>query len=104
MKVLEKQVGGSHYKKGIQPWQYVEANQLDFFEGNVVKYVTRSRQKNGLEDLLKAQHYIEYLIERERVKLSEVSSGEAEGEAKIKQHRLDISEKMFSRKSKHKRY
>lgn len=72
MKVLKKQVAGSHYKKGIQPWEYIEANKLDFFEGNVVKYVTRSRLKNGLEDLLKAQHYIEYLIERERVKLSKV--------------------------------
>lgn len=73
MKVLKKQVAGSHYKKGIQPWEYIEANKLDFFEGNVVKYVTRNRRKNGLEDLLKAQHYIEYLIERERVKLSKVS-------------------------------
>ena len=104
MRVLEKQVGGSHYKKGIQPWQYIEANQLDFFEGNVVKYVTRSRQKNGLEDLLKAQHYIEYLIERERVKLSKVSSRKTKRKAKVKQHRLDISEKVFPRKSKHKRY
>lgn len=86
MKILNKQVGGVHYKKGIQPWEYIQSNQLDFFEGNVVKYVTRSRRKNGLEDLLKAKHYIEYLIERERVKLSKVSSGKKKGKAKAKRN------------------
>lgn len=64
--VLSKQHGGNHYKtKCIQPWEYIEANSLDFFEGNVIKYTTRYKEKNGVEDLKKAQHYIEYLIERE---------------------------------------
>jgi hypothetical protein len=61
------QVGGDHYKNiGIQPIEYIMANNLDFCEGNVVKYVSRWRQKNGLDDLLKAQHYLQFLIERER--------------------------------------
>ncbi len=67
--VLQKQHGGNHYKVlPIQPWEYIEANKLDFWEGNVIKYITRYKNKNGIEDLEKAQHYIEYLIEREKAK------------------------------------
>lgn len=56
------QVGGSHYQSPIEPIDYIEANNLDFFEGNVVKYVTRWRKKDGLKDLRKARDYIEILI------------------------------------------
>ena len=61
---LNMQVGGSHYRdKGIQPIIYIHANNLGFCEGNVVKYVTRWRDKNGVADLKKAIHYLELLIE-----------------------------------------
>jgi hypothetical protein len=61
------QIGGSHYKnKGIQPIEYIMANKLSFCEGNVVKYVSRWRDKNGIDDLLKAKHYLEFLIEEVR--------------------------------------
>jgi hypothetical protein len=61
------QIGGSHYKeKGIQPIEYIMANKLSFCEGNVIKYVSRWRDKNGLDDLLKAKHYLEFLIEEVR--------------------------------------
>ena len=61
---LDTQVGGNHYKdKGIQPIIYIHANDLGFCEGNVVKYVTRWKEKNGIKDLEKAKHYIELLIE-----------------------------------------
>lgn len=64
MKSLETQVGGSHYKGfAIQPAEYSIKNGLGFAEGNVVKYVTRSSLKGGLEDLYKARHYLEMLIE-----------------------------------------
>jgi len=64
---LNTQVGGSHYKdKGIQPIIYIHANELGFCEGNVVKYVTRWRDKNGVADLRKAIHYLELLIELEQ--------------------------------------
>lgn len=64
MSAFEKQVGGDHYKKlKIQPTQYVLANEMGFCEGNVVKYVTRYKFKNGIEDLKKARHYIDLLIE-----------------------------------------
>ena len=66
---LNKQVGGSHYRdKGIQPIIYIHANNLGFCEGNVVKYVTRWRDKNGVADLKKAIHYLELLIELEQTK------------------------------------
>jgi hypothetical protein len=66
---LTKQVGGSHYRdKGIQPIIYIHANELGFCEGNVVKYVTRWRDKNGVADLRKAIHYLELLIELEQTK------------------------------------
>jgi hypothetical protein len=58
-----KQVGGNHYEsKSIQPIEYIEANNLDFCEGNVVKYVTRYKDKNGVEDLRKAEWYLKRLI------------------------------------------
>ena len=71
MSALDVQEGGGHYKnKAIQPVQYIHANGLGFCEGNVVKYITRWRDKNGLADLQKAKHYIDLLIELERLKES----------------------------------
>jgi len=59
-----KQVGGVHYKiKDIQPWDAIHEWGLGFFSGNVVKYVARHREKNGIEDLKKARHYLDKLIE-----------------------------------------
>jgi hypothetical protein len=63
---LDVQVAGSHYKDlAIQPVQYIHANGIGYFEGNVIKYVTRWRSKGGLADLEKARHYIDLLIELE---------------------------------------
>jgi hypothetical protein len=60
------QHGGTHYKeKPVQPWDYIAANGLGYFEGNVVKYVSRWRDKGGVEDLRKARHYLDKLIELE---------------------------------------
>jgi|TARA_R100001530_G_scaffold1283_1_gene2247 hypothetical protein len=62
----EKQIGGNHYKdRVIQPIDYIVKNNLDFLEGNVVKYITRWREKGGIEDLKKAKHYLELKIEFE---------------------------------------
>jgi len=66
MSALQQQVGGDHYRaKGIQPIEYIHANNLGFCEGNVVKYVTRWRDKGGEADLRKAIHYLELLIQLE---------------------------------------
>lgn len=63
---LSIQIDGSHYKdKAIQPVEYIHANGIGYFEGNVIKYVTRWKAKNGIADLQKAKHYIELLIDLE---------------------------------------
>jgi hypothetical protein len=58
------QIGGKHYKKcAIQPWDYVIANDLDYFQGSIIKYVTRWKDKGGVEDLRKAKHFLDKYIE-----------------------------------------
>jgi len=58
------QVGGSHYKEmKIQPIDYIVENEIPYREANVIKYVSRYKSKNGLEDLQKARHYLDLLIE-----------------------------------------
>ena len=58
------QIAGTHYKgKAIQPWDYVAANELGYFEGTAIKYLTRWKDKGGVDDLRKAVHFIEKLIE-----------------------------------------
>lgn len=54
-----------HYNNGIEVWDYTDSWKMDFLEGNIIKYVTRYKYKNGIEDLKKAKQYIERLIERE---------------------------------------
>lgn len=66
MNALEKQVGGSHYKDfAIQPAEFCQRNRLPYCEANVIKYVSRHRQKNGADDIKKAIHYLEMLLEME---------------------------------------
>jgi hypothetical protein len=66
MNALDKQEGGNHYKEfRIQPARFIHANGIGYMEGNVIKYVCRHRSKNGREDLEKAIHYLEMLIDLE---------------------------------------
>ena len=63
---LQTQVGGSHYKDlKIQPIEFIHVNNIPFCEANAIKYLCRWRNKNGIEDLKKAKHYIDLLIELE---------------------------------------
>ncbi len=65
----DTQIGGNHYTKlAIQPMRYSMENRLDALQHTVIKYVTRFRDKNGIEDLEKAKHCIDMLIEFERNK------------------------------------
>jgi hypothetical protein len=69
MTALHTQIGGDHYRsKAIQPVEYIHANGIGYFEGNVIKYVSRWRDKGGLSDLEKARHYLALLIEFEEAK------------------------------------
>ena len=66
MGALKTQIGGDHYKKmKIQPVEYIVANGIGFIEGSVIKYVSRWKSKNGVEDLKKAKHLLDILIESE---------------------------------------
>jgi hypothetical protein len=64
MTALDVQVGGQHYKEmSIQPIEFIMANGLGFCEGNAIKYICRYKTKGGIEDLKKAAHYVQLLIE-----------------------------------------
>ena len=65
---LSEQVGGNHYKMlAIQPIEYITKNNLGYCEANVVKYISRWRDKGGKKDLEKAKHYIDLLIQLEKL-------------------------------------
>lgn len=64
MTALDKQEGGGHYKNmAIQPVEYITANNMPYLEGNVIKYVSRHTNKNGEEDIKKAIHYLEMILQ-----------------------------------------
>lgn len=71
MKALKNQVGGEHYKDYvIQPIEFIYYNNIPFLEANVIKYIVRWQEKNGVQDLEKAKHYIDLLIELNETKQS----------------------------------
>lgn len=63
MSANETQVAGSHYRSKIQHWDYVYANDLDYFQGQITKYVSRWRKKGGINDLMKAKHFLDKYLE-----------------------------------------
>ena len=66
MSAYDKQIGGTHYRKmKIQPSEFANKNHLPFAEGNAIKYICRHKDKGGKEDLKKAKHYIDMIIERD---------------------------------------
>jgi hypothetical protein len=81
MKANESQVGGEHYKaKAIQPWDYITSNNLGYLEGNIIKYVSRWKDKGGIQDLEKARHYLDKLIE---IQSAESNAGAANADGWI---------------------
>lgn len=71
-KANEVQYGGDHYKQfskvNLEPWDVINAWGLGYFDGNALKYIARWSHKNGVEDLKKAVHYLQKLIEIEESK------------------------------------
>ncbi len=59
----QRQVGGDHYNASVQHWDLIERGGMGYLEGCATKYVTRARKKNGLQDVRKAQHYVQKLLE-----------------------------------------
>jgi hypothetical protein len=70
MSANDKQIAGTHYQGAMQPWDFIISNNLGYLEGTAIKYLARWRKKNGIEDLRKAIHFIEKLIETELAKPS----------------------------------
>ena len=66
MSALDKQIGGTHYpKNAIQAIEFVHSNKMGFCEGSIIKYIARHKYKDGKQDLLKARHFIDMLLELE---------------------------------------
>lgn len=61
----DEQVGGEHYKLAIQPAEFIHKNGIGYLEGNVIKYVVRHRTKGGAQDIRKAIHYLNLILEHE---------------------------------------
>jgi hypothetical protein len=63
---IKSQIGGNHYSKlALQPVEFIYKNSIPYIEGNIIKYVVRWRDKGGIDDLRKARHYLDMLIELE---------------------------------------
>ena len=66
MSAYKKQIGGNHYSRfKVQPSKFINDNNLQFAEGNAIKYICRHAYKGGKQDLEKAKHYIDMIIERD---------------------------------------
>lgn len=73
-KANDRQEGGNHYASSIQHWDYVLANDIPYLEAQIIKYITRWRKKNGLEDLRKARHFFDKLEEVETAKADDAEA------------------------------
>ena len=62
----DDKINPSYYKKGIETTDYIVSHDMNYVEGNIIKYVTRYKEKNGLQDLLKAEWYLNRLIKETR--------------------------------------
>lgn len=94
MSALGLQVGGSHYKTmKIQPLEYCHANNIGKIEGDVIAYVSRWRSKGGIEDLQKAVHELEILIELEQASMAAQAGAEnlAKEISRIDQQARDVA-------------
>jgi hypothetical protein len=73
-----KQIGGTHYlDRAIQPWDAILDWGCGFLDGNVIKYIARYRDKGGIQDLQKARHYLDKLIEIEQERADEIERYES---------------------------
>ena len=83
MSAHKKQIGGDHYKRmAIQPSHYIVKNNLGWYEGNIVKYITRHSIKGGRQDIEKVIHYAQLLLEDQYI--PKKSRGEIMGEKTLR--------------------
>jgi hypothetical protein len=77
MSANDKQIAGKHYKMAIEPWDAITAWELGYLDGSAVKYLSRWRKKNGVEDVMKAIHFLEKLVEVENDRLQRTQAKNA---------------------------
>ena len=88
MSAYKKQIGGSHYKNMVvQPSEFINKNKLLFAEGNAIEYICRHAHKGGKQDLEKAKHYIDMIIERDYKDEKEKQESWIEGYKKWKENK-----------------
>ena len=83
MSANDKQVGGSHYKTNIEPWDAILDWGLGYLDGSAVKYLSRWHKKGGIQDLEKARHYLDKLIEVEHERLQRASDRNVQVETQV---------------------
>ena len=89
----DTQVGGNHYQTmKIQPAEFINKNEMKFAEGNAIKYICRHVNKGGLQDLEKAKHYIDMIIERDYGDDAEKSKVFASDDIKVTYGDVSISD------------
>jgi len=89
-----------HYNIGIETTDYIKSWDMNFVEGNIIKYVTRYRYKNGIKDLLKAKWYLEDLISQIENDEKSKQGYSKQDPKKSKQLLLEVSKQMSLKKSK----
>ncbi len=95
MAANRKQVGGTHYKVvGEEHWDRVDKLDLDYFQGQITKYVERWREKNGVEDLEKARHFLEKYIELARTEGTTVNTRAAQAAFSRRAEQAERSQEM----------
>jgi hypothetical protein len=72
-----RQHGGTHYQGKIQHWDFCASNNLDYFQGQITKYVCRWKKKGGIDDLLKAQHFLDKYLELVKQGMYQVENKES---------------------------
>jgi len=88
MSAYKKQIGGNHYRRfKVQPSEFINKNKLLFAEGNAIKYICRHAHKGGKQDLEKAKHYIDMIIERDYKDEKEKQESWIEGYKKWKENK-----------------
>ena len=88
MSAYKKQIGGNHYSRfKVQPSKFINDNNLQFAEGNAIKYICRHAHKGGKQDLEKAKHYIDMIIERDYKDEKEKQESWIEGYKKWKENK-----------------
>jgi|13_taG_2_1085334.scaffolds.fasta_scaffold04207_10 hypothetical protein len=88
-----------HYNIGIETTDYIKSWDMNFVEGNIIKYVTRYRYKNGIKDLLKAKWYLEDLISQIENDEKSKKGYTKQDSKKSKELLLEVSKQMSLKKS-----